>query len=205
MSSEMHGRLPWLEPGELDEAQQFLYSQIVAGPRARKAGALTRVDGRGRLEGPFNAMLVAPVIGNAVQNLGQVVRFESRLSPRTRELVILTVAREARCDFEWYAHALLGRTAGLTAEEIDAVLQGREPRELDPAERLSLRTATALLLYGDLDDDLFARARDGLGADVVTELLVLVAYYQLMASLLRVWRTPMPKGIPGIFSARPAG
>lgn len=203
MNSEMHGRLPWLEPGELSEAQQVVYNQIVAGPRAKKAGALSRVDDRGRLEGPFNAMLVAPVIGDAVQNLGQVVRFESKLSSRARELVILTVAREAKCDFEWHAHALLGKeTAGLTTEEIDAVLQRREPHGLDPVEQLALRTATALLLTGDLDDELFTEAQDVLGVDVVTELLVLVAYYQLMAMLLRVWRTPMPKGVIGAFSGR---
>jgi alkylhydroperoxidase family enzyme len=205
MSSEMHGRLPWLEPSDLDEAQRLVYSQIVAGPRAQKAGILTRVDDQGRLEGPFNAMLVSPVIGNAIQNLGQVARFESKLSSRTREMVILTVAHEARCDFEWYAHALIGKTVGLTAEQIDAVMQGQEPDGLDPAEELSLRTATALLLSGDLDDHLFAQARDGLGVDVVTELLVLVAYYQLMATLLRVWRTPLPKGVVGPFSPPSAG
>lgn len=204
MSGEMHGRLPWPEPDELDEAQKLLYDQIVAGPRAKKAGGLSRVDDRGRLKGPFNAMLVAPVVGDAVQNLGRVVRFESKLSPRARELVILTVARETRSDFEWYAHTLLGRAAGLTTEEIDAVLRGREPHGIDPVERLALRTAKALLLTGDLDDDLFAAARDGLGVEVVLELLVLVAYYQLMATLLRVWRTPMPKGTTGRFGGEPS-
>jgi alkylhydroperoxidase family enzyme len=201
MSREMHGRLPWLEPAELSEAQQHVYQQIVAGPRATKAGGLTRVDDHGRLEGPFNAMLITPAIGDALQNLGQVVRFESRLSARARELVILTIAREARSDFEWYAHTLHGKTAGLTTAEIDAVLHGRQLPWLDPTEQLTLQTATSLLLTGDLDDELFAKAQNGLGTDIVMELLVLVGYYQVMATLLRVWRTPMPKTASTTFNA----
>ena len=41
-----------------------------------------------------------------------------------REIAILEGAALRRADFEWYAHARVGRNAGLTDEELDALLRG---------------------------------------------------------------------------------
>lgn len=53
--------------------------------------AVPLVDGEGRLEGPFNAMVVSPEIGFAIQQLGAKIRYRARLSARQREVAILEV------------------------------------------------------------------------------------------------------------------
>jgi alkylhydroperoxidase family enzyme len=190
-----HGRLPWLTPGELDETQRRVYDQIAGGPRSGPGRASALVDELGRFQGPFNALLIDPVVGEAVQNLGAVIRYSTGFTDRAREIAILVVAGAARSNFEWHAHAHLGRTAGLSEEDLTAIREGREPSSLDGTEQAIWRVATALVRERDIDDELFAAAEPVLGLPMLLDLVVLVGYYELLARSMRVWRTPMPEGV----------
>ena len=190
----MHGRLPWLRPDQLDEPRRHVYEAIAGGPRAAGPQAFRLTDDDGRLEGPFNAMLVSPGVGMALQDLGAAIRYRTALPDRAREIAILTLAALRRSDFEWYAHERVGRRAGLTDDELAALLRGEEPSGLSEAELAVLRTTAALGADGDLDDEQFARAEATLGREQLAELVVLVGYYDLLALSLRVWRTPLPAG-----------
>ena len=116
-TTRSHGRLPWPTPDELRDDQRVVYEAIVGGPRgASSPFALTDADGR--LEGPFNAMLVTPAIGAATQELGAAIRYRTSLSARQREIAILTLAVLRRSEFEWYAHERVALRAGLSRNEI---------------------------------------------------------------------------------------
>lgn len=199
----MHGRLPWPRPDELDEPRRRVYDAIAGGPRAAGPQSFRLTDDDGRLEGPFNAMLVSPGVGMALQDLGAAVRYRTSLSDRAREIAILVLAALRRSDFEWYAHERVGRRAGLTEDELGALLLGEEPDGLSESELAVLRTTTALATTGDLDDDEFARAAATLGREGIAELVVLVGYYDLLALSLRVWRTPLPAGETAPFAHGP--
>lgn len=188
----MHGRLSWPRPEELDPARRAVYDAIVAGPRA--AGPFQLVDAEGRLEGPFNAMLLSPGAGLALQELGAAVRYRTSLPDRLREIAILALAAVLRSDFEWYAHERLGRGIGLSDAELTALRVGGTADTFS-AEELAVVDATrALATTGDLDDEAFVSAHLALGQEALAEVVVLVGYYQLLAMLLRVWRTPLPAG-----------
>jgi 4-carboxymuconolactone decarboxylase len=190
----MHGRLPWPTPAELNEPRRAVYDAIAGGPRATGPQSFRLTDDEGRLEGPFNAMLVSPGVGLALQDLGAAVRYRTSLTDRAREIAILALAALRRSDFEWYAHERVGRRAGLTDEEMSALLTGDDPSSLSDDETVLLRTTRLLGTAGDLDDDAFATAEAVLGREQLAELLVLVGYYDLLALSLRVWRTPLPAG-----------
>ena len=64
-----HGRLHWFAPDELDAAQRALYDVITGGARANGPRAFALTDERGRLNGPFNAMLLSPDVGATLQEL----------------------------------------------------------------------------------------------------------------------------------------
>ena len=66
----MTGRLAGLMPAELNEEQREVYRAVTCGPRAAGPQAFALTDGEGRLRGPFNAMLLSPPVGLAVQALG---------------------------------------------------------------------------------------------------------------------------------------
>ena len=67
-------RLAKLVPDLLDEEQKRLYETITAGPRADGRQSFQLVDGAGALEGPFNAMLLRPALGSALQALRGAVK-----------------------------------------------------------------------------------------------------------------------------------
>jgi 4-carboxymuconolactone decarboxylase len=212
-------RIPKLAPSALDTEQRSLYDAIAGGRRAQGPQLFRLTDEAGRLEGPFNAFLLQPRLGAALQALGASVRYDTGLDDRCREIAILTVAAHWRSDFEWYAHEAVARAAGLTTPELAAIraapapdasdLDGRSadatapdatapdaPATLSGLEAVVARTTTALLTRGDLTDPEYRTATDHLGPDGLFELLTLVGYYATLALQLRVFRVPAPDAAP---------
>jgi 4-carboxymuconolactone decarboxylase len=186
-------RIPKLPPSALDDEQRSLYDAIAGGRRAQGRQLFRLVDDEGRLEGPFNAFLLQPRLGSALQALGSSVRYDTGLDGRCREIAILVVAAHWRSDFEWYAHEAVGRAAGLDDAELAAVRDGRHG-VLAGRESVVARTAAALLERGDLDDAQYREAVGQIGTEGLFELLTLVGYYATLALQLRVFRVPAPDG-----------
>lgn len=193
-TADRHGRLPWFRPGELTVEQRDYYDRLTSGPRNKTS----LVDAHGRLQGAFNARLLDPPVGTAVEQLGAVLRFGTpALTGRQREIAILEVARSERSGYEWRAHSQAGLSAGLRPEELDAILDGRDLDTFSPAEALTRQVVQALVTERDLTDPLFAAAEQNLGLTVLFDLISLVGYYQHTALALRVWRVPLdPDGTP---------
>jgi 4-carboxymuconolactone decarboxylase len=164
----------------------MLYEAIVSGHR----GNITDLEGH--LLGPLNAMLYSPVIGLALQGLGAAIRFEGSLSDRAREIAILAVAAHQKSDYEWSAHAAVGREVGLRDMEIEAIRAGRTGVFANLIERDVLHVTLALLNAGDLGDADYAEAEAKLGAERLVELTTLIGYYSMIAMQLRVFRVAAP-------------
>jgi 4-carboxymuconolactone decarboxylase len=188
-------RIPKLEPAALDDDQRLLYDAIAGGRRAQGPQLFRLADTQGRLEGPFNAFLLQPRLGSALQALGSAVRYDTGLDDRCREIAILVVAAHWRSDFEWYAHQAVARSVGLTAPDLAAIRTGRH-EVLTGLEAVVARTAAALVTRGDLDDAEYREAVGHLGTPGLFELLTLVGYYATLALQLRVFRVPAPDGAP---------
>jgi alkylhydroperoxidase family enzyme len=200
-----HGRLPWLEPRDLDAAQRALYDRIIGGPRAAGPQAFPLTDEAGRLHGPFNALLVSPEIGDALQGLGAAIRYASALAAREREIAILEVAVLRRSEFEWFAHERVGRACGLTDAELRALLRGEVAATFSARETLVRRIAHDALVERALAADLHAHAEHVLGARALMDCISLVGYYDLLALTLRVYATPLPAGVAPVFSEGEGG
>jgi 4-carboxymuconolactone decarboxylase len=182
-------RIPHLSPAELNDEQRNLYDAIAGGPRANSFG-VTGADGA--LGGPFNAMLLHPPIGDALQRLGAAIRYRSTLSDRAREIAILMVAASAHSGFEQYAHEHIGLRAGLTEGEIIALREGNEPA-LTGHDEAAIATATRRILdHGTLTDDEYSEASAVLGPGKLFELTTLIGYYQLVALQLHVFGVNRP-------------
>lgn len=184
-------RLPKLSPAALDEQQRALYVAIASGPRARGPQLFALTDNDGGLEGPFNAMLLSPPVGGALQALGSAVRYASGFDNRDREIAILVVAHAWDCPFEVYAHEAVGRAAGLSDDEL-AALRAGEYEQFTEHERLVASTAAALAIRSALDDNEFDAAREALGLQLLFELTTLVGYYATLALQLRVFDVGIP-------------
>jgi alkylhydroperoxidase family enzyme len=113
------------------------------------------------------------------------------LSGRGREIAILIAAGARRSDYEWNAHERIGHTAGLTEAETDAIFHGRDAASFSRDEQMIATVVRELAAGGSLDDELFAQAEEVLGTTQVADLVILVGYYSMLASLLAVWRVPL--------------
>ncbi|GAB3520749.1 carboxymuconolactone decarboxylase family protein [Arthrobacter monumenti] len=184
------GRFPLLTPGELSSEQRAVYDTIAGPPRA--GGPFLIVDDDGCLAGPFNALLYSPAIGQAVQALGSALRFGGALSDRTRELVICAVAAWLQSDYEWYAHSRVARSAGISPVELQSLQAGEMPEGLASGEQAALELAFALLRGTAVGHEVHAEALKHFGHAGVTELSVLVGYYQTLAGLLAAGNVPAP-------------
>lgn len=180
-------RIPHLAPHELDEEQQRLYAAITAGDRAQGPQFFELADSEGRLAGPFNAMLLNPPIGDALQRLGAAIRYGGRLSPRCREIAILAVAAHWKCGFEQRAHERIATQAGMSDTALAALREGEAVDLSDPEEAAVLNATRHLLRHRDLDDDSYRAAVDVLGPDKLFELTTLVGYYTLLALQMNVF------------------
>lgn len=189
-----------LTPPELDDRQRALYDTITGGPRASGSQHFRLVDDRGGLEGPFNAMLLQPELGDRLQELGSAVRYATSLGARAREIAILVVAATWRSEFEQHAHEAVGRAVGLTETELAAIRAGSaadtEGAWPDRRDLALVRVVRALAEQGDLDDDTYADAVAEFAEAGVFELTTLVGYYATLALQLRVFRVHTPGSPP---------
>jgi 4-carboxymuconolactone decarboxylase len=186
-------RLDLIPPAELAPAQRDLYDAITGGPRASQAGTVPITDADGRLLGPFAVMLLAPEVGQAIQQVGAKIRFGTALTGRERELAILSVAGAARSDFERLAHEPAARARGLAQQQIDALLAGRIPDGLSADEAAVARLARVMTADRTLSDQDYADGIAVLGRERLAELTWLVGYYGALALALAVFRPELPE------------
>jgi 4-carboxymuconolactone decarboxylase len=184
----METRLPVLMPDQLDPAARVLYAAITTGPRSGRPQLFALTDADGGLAGPFNAMLYAPPLGTALQELGAAIRYRTTLSARVREIAILVVAAHWDSAFERHAHEAIGRSAGLTDGELRALRTGEDLELCDESEQVAYETTIALAVRHDLTDAEYARAAGVLGVAQIVELSTLVGYYATLALQLRAFR-----------------
>jgi len=149
----MVNRLPGLTPDRLDPEQRELYDAIARGPRSRGPQHFPLVDADGALLGPFNAMLLAPGLGAALQEVGAAIRFHGTLDARARELAILVVASRWDSAFERSSHEAVGlatdsRTPNWPPCGGATTPPSRARRASSYGSRVSSPTATSMMNSG---------------------------------------------------------
>lgn len=111
-----------------------------------------------------------------------------RLPRRETELVILRVASSRGNDYELAHHGKLARAAGLTPAE---VLRLRDPdSEWTGRDAVLLAATDALVHTRDLDDDQWRALRAELSEVECLELCLLVAHYDMLATVIDTLRIP---------------
>ena len=152
---------------------------------------------RGCVAGPFAALLHSPELARRVAETGHYVRFERPLTEAERELAIITVARMLDAQYEWAAHAVLARKAGVRDEVIAAVRERRAPAGLTPAEAQVHAYAVALLREHRVSDEAFAGLQKRFSLEGLVDLTATIGYYAMIACALNAFAIePMPGESP---------
>lgn len=191
----MTRRVEKFQPAEMTPEQRAIYDAITGGPRALRPQLFPQTDAQGALEGPFNAWLINPVLGSAMEVMGSAYADGMQALPaRRREIAILVVAQRMKCAFELYAHIRVSRANGMSEEEIWDLVEGRPHTFEDPVEQVIYETVPLLMENSDLDDTQYQRLLDAVGVQGVYALLWLTSWYSMLALQLNVLRVPLPDG-----------
>jgi 4-carboxymuconolactone decarboxylase len=182
-------RLAPLLREQLDAEQLAMWDALAAGPRGARA-----VREEGFLTGPFDALLRSPQVGAAVAGLGGLLRFDSSLDPRHRELAIITVAARWRARYAWLRHDVYAREAGVPQEAIDAIAEDRTPSFERADDRAVHDLVHQLAHTGAVDDEAYAAALAQIGERGLVDLVALAGYYCITSFVLNTFRVPLPPG-----------
>src|SRR4051794_29773135 len=100
---------------------------------------------------------------------GGAVLTRMELDPVVRELVILQVAKQAEAEYEWIQHVSIGKSVGVTDEQIAALEQG-DLDALGPAERAAVEFTAAVVQRPRVEDELFQRLQASFGDRQIVEM-----------------------------------
>ena len=145
--------------------------------------------GRG-LANVFKALANNPSALEQVAGVGEYLRFKGDLDPDLRELVILTVAQETRCVYEWTHHWRIAERQGVASKFLEAVGSERIESELPPLGP-ALKYARLVATLQPVEDSTVAQIRESIGAKGLIELTVLVGYYGLIARVINTLNVPL--------------
>jgi alkylhydroperoxidase family enzyme len=112
--------------------------------------------------------------------------------PRTQtEAVILRTAWLCGSRYEWTQHMSIGRSVGLTREQVEAA--GPEPRSelFDAQTRALLAGVEQLLADHRLSDETYAALREFLAPRLILEYVMLVGTYAGLAGALNTFGVPL--------------
>ena len=180
-------RLTLPTPETMDADQRRVHDKIIAGRR-------------GRIQGPLRAALYNAELADRWQALGELLRYNTTLTPRESELAILVTGRACNSPFEWYAHRLEAERLGIEAPVIEAILAQTTPPWLTGNDAVIVQVATELNARNSIADATYAQALALLGERKLVELTALVGYYTMVAMTLNAHEIPLPEGVPPAFA-----
>jgi 4-carboxymuconolactone decarboxylase len=192
---ETNMRLSFIPPAELTPEQRPLYDDMKAGISA-KYSAFTTIREDGAILGPWSAWLHEPELGTAIWGVTKAMTRFKHLPERLRQIVILVVGCRFKAKYEIYAHTVVAKSAGVTDDQVQAILAGRRPRDLSDSEDLAYVAVTALLQGGVLTSPIYEKALASFGQHGLNELIYLVGHYCFVSITLNGFDIPLPDADP---------
>ena len=174
-------RFPQLTMDQLDEKQKPLGEQIM------------KVSSVG-LGGPYNPMIRSPVLGQRLYDLFYYLRWQTSVPTRLNEFAILIIGRQWTSQVEWFAHAPLAAKAGLAADIIAELKEGKRPSKMAEDEVLTYDFVTELTTTQKVSDATFARAKKVFNDQQIVDLTAVAGNYVMVAMLLAMAEETVPAG-----------
>ena len=186
-------RLSGLSPGERTERQQQLLDEM----------SMVVVDGvrKPREDKPaLEIMIRHAELYNAHLGVAQKYLSDCEMNIRDRELAILRVGWLSQAPFEWGAHVKIAKRNGVTAEEIERVIEGSSAPGWSKQERAIVRAVEELHFASMITDDTWADLQEFYNDKKLIELVILVGQYKTVAFYQNSLRLPLPEGNKGLMA-----
>ena len=177
-------RLPLLKREDLDEVGKRAFD------RASTPGK-TIVG----LRGPSGLHLYSPKTVDAHNVMNQYLRFQV-FDAKTREIAILTVAREMDSQFEWAAHEPEALKEGVPQRIIDVIKHRESTADLDETYAAIIELGRQIFRDHKVTSEAFARVKALFPPHKLVDLVLLMGNYASTAVLLCAFDMQVPEGKP---------
>jgi 4-carboxymuconolactone decarboxylase len=161
---------------------------------AQKKAAAEYMAARGPMTGPWNVLLRSPELINRQRGVSDYVRFNSVLSPKLSEFIILITARHWAQQYVWNAHHPAALKGGLNPEIAKAVSEGRRPQQMAEDEEAAYDFSIELQRNHGVSDATYARALAKFGERGIIDIIGLTGHYTTISMVLNTARTGLPAG-----------
>ncbi|MTH15610.1 carboxymuconolactone decarboxylase family protein [Flavobacterium sp. LC2016-01] len=156
-------------------------------------GPVSMTNDEGALTGPFPPMLAFPQFGVPALSFVRSLDNHATLSKKVREVAILTVGAAFGARFELYAHEIMAKHLGFSAEAVASLASGIRPAELNKEEAIAYDITSVLAKGKIVPDAAYNLGTDLLGKDGVAELIFLIGSYSFLAMVLNGFDVPAPE------------
>jgi 4-carboxymuconolactone decarboxylase len=171
-------RVPLPQPDDADPDLRAIFQHVM------------ETRGLDFLPNVFRSIGNSPGALEAVASVGEHIRFHTAFDDQLRELLILTVAQESRCAYEWTHHVHIAKALGVDEATIATI--GSAEAESRPAPAgAALRYARLVANNEPVDDSTVSTLREALGDGGLVDLTVLAGFYSMLARVINTLQAPL--------------
>jgi alkylhydroperoxidase family enzyme len=145
----------------------------------------------------FGTLGTHPKLLKRFNLLGGFLLNKGQLPPRERELVILRVGANARAEYEFGQHTVIGRTCGLTDDEIVALTRRADDHPWSDDDRALIALADDLHADDCVSDRTWADLATRWTDAQLVELLIVAGFYRMVSGFLNSTGVQLDDGVPG--------
>jgi len=181
IDSQSKSRLPLILKDSLDEEGRRIFEAING-----KNGDMPRL-------GPPASSMYSLAAAEPYDRLNQVLRSANVIGPQFFEISTLVPAREFNQQYEWTAHELGARRAGVAQEVIDVIKLDRPTSGLPEREATAIEFGRAMLRGNrQISPELFAKMVSLFGQRGTIEITMVMGDYAMTAMLLNAVNQQLP-------------
>ena len=171
-------RVPLPQPSDVDADTRAIFEHVM---ESRGVDFMPNV---------FSAIGNSAGALQAAASVGEHIRFHTDFDGTLRELLILTVAQESRCAYEWTHHLHIAQRLGIDKATLESIGSDKAEAMSGPTGP-ALRYARLVAQNEPVDDATVATLRDAFGDQGFVDMTVLVGYYSMLARVINTLQVPL--------------
>jgi alkylhydroperoxidase family enzyme len=126
-----------------------------------------------------------PELATAYHRFNAHILFNTRLTQRQREMLVLRVAHRRNATYEWTQHVVLAGDADLGDEDVARIVEGPDAPGWAPLDAALLRATDELLDDALISDTTWADLSAELGVEQLLDVIFTVGAYDVLAMAFR--------------------
>jgi 4-carboxymuconolactone decarboxylase len=189
--AEIHGKPPRIAPLSEKELSGDALDLITRLRSSINASAVTEIPEY------FRTMVKHPAVFRCALEMGTVI-FKGQVPPRDRELAVLRIGWLSRAPYEWGEHVDIGKRNGVTAEEVERVIQGSSAPGWSEHDAAILRAVEELMADHMVSDATWATLAKKFSESQLIEFVTMVGQYVTTGYVQNSLRMRLATDNPGL-------